>query len=121
MNKAATALILVTLAMPALAHHAWPVDTETLVTVQGTVTGFEWASPHPMITLRVAKADGGEETWQVGGPAITRMEGKGWTKDTVKPGDIITGKGYRFRDGQRIVRLESISFADGTEMKVYAR
>jgi hypothetical protein len=26
---------------------------------------------------------------------------RGWTKDTVKPGDVITGVGYRFADGQR--------------------
>ena len=113
-------LLLLALASPAVAHHAWPVDMDRLVTVQGTVTAFEWANPHPMITLQVATANG-EETWQVGGPAITRMEAKGWTKESVKAGDVITGTGYQFRDGQKIIRLEHVSFADGTEMKVYAR
>ncbi|MGV3590517.1 MAG: DUF6152 family protein [Gammaproteobacteria bacterium] len=121
MKKAPTVLLLMTLATPVLAHHAWPVDMDTLVTVQGTVTDFQWANPHPMITLQVMAAGGGEETWRVGGPAIRRMEAKGWTKDSVKPGDVITGTGYQFRDGQKIVRLESVSFADGTEMKVYGR
>lgn len=107
-------------ALPALAHHAWPVDMDRLVTVQGTVTDFEWANPHPMITLQVTTA-GGAETWQVGGPAITRMEARGWTKETVKPGDVITGTGYQFRDGQKIIRLEKVDFADGREMKVYGR
>src|SRR5690606_15244257 len=91
-----------TLVAPAWAHHAWPVDMDRLVTVQGTVTGFEWANPHPMITLQVATA-AGAETWQVGGPAINRMEAKGWNRDTVKAGDTITGVGYQFRDGQKIV------------------
>lgn len=111
-------LVLVTASSAVWAHHAWPVNMDQLITVQGTVTDFQWANPHPMITLQVATADG-EETWQVGGPAITRMEAKGWTQDTVKAGDQITGVGYQFRDGQKIVRLEKITFADGREMDLY--
>ena len=107
-------------AVPAAGHHAWPVDMETLVTVQGTVTDFEWANPHPMITLRVT-TDAGEETWQVGGPAINRMENRGWTRDTVKAGDVITGEGYQFRDGQKIIRLNKVIFADGREIGVYGQ
>jgi hypothetical protein len=106
--------------LPALAHHAWPVNMDELVTVRGTVADFRWANPHPMITLQVTTA-AGEETWQVGGPAINRMEAKGWTKDTVKTGDVITGVGYQFNDGQKIIRLEKITFADGREMQLYGR
>jgi hypothetical protein len=113
--------MLATFAASARAHHAWPVDMENLITVQGTVTGFMWENPHPMISLDVTTADGGKETWQIGGPAINRMEARGWTRDTVKPGDMITGVGYQFRDGQKIIRLETITFADGTEFKVYQR
>ncbi len=106
---------------PVMAHHAWPVDMDDLVTVQGTVTGFMWENPHPMISLTVATADGATEEWQIGGPAINRMEAKGWTRDTVKAGDMITGVGFQFRDGQKIIRLEKITFADGTEFSVYGR
>lgn len=106
-------------AVPALAHHAWPVDSNKLITVQGKVVEFKWENPHPMITLQVTTADGKEETWQVGGPAIVRMEGKGWTRETVKPGDTITGIGHQFRDGQKIIRLERVKFADGKEISVY--
>ena len=108
-------------AVPALAHHSWPVDMDRLVTVQGTVTGFMWENPHPMISLTVSTPDGGTEEWQVGGPALNRMEAKGWTKTTVNPGDVITGVGYQFRDGQKIIRLEKVTFADGKEFSVYGR
>jgi hypothetical protein len=104
---------------PASAHHSWPVDMSNLVTVTGTVTDFKWENPHPMITLLIKTADGKEETWQIGGSAINRMEAKGWTKTTVMPGDEITGTGYQFRDGQKIIRLEKVTFADGTEIRVY--
>ncbi len=107
--------------IPLLAHHAWPVDMGKLVTVTGTVTKVEWSAPHPMFTLEVRAANGRAETWQIGGPAIVRMEANGWTKTTLKVGDVITGTGYQFTDGQKIVRLERVVLGDGKEMRVYAR
>src|SRR5207253_3800793 len=81
------------------AHHSWPVNMSRLVTVKGTVTEFAWENPHPMITLEVRADDGKMEKWLVGGPAINRMEANGWTKTTVRPGDVITGIGYQFSNG----------------------
>ena len=92
-----------------------------LVTVKGTVMEFVWGNPHPMITLEVRTNDGKMEKWLVGGPAINRMEANGWTRTTVKPGDVITGTGYQFSDGQKIIRLEHVVLPDGKEMRLYAR
>jgi hypothetical protein len=113
-------LTLLSAAMPLSAHHQWPVSRERLVTVKGTVTDFVWSNPHPMITVEV-QAGGQAEKWLIGGPAITRMEGVGWTRTTVKKGDVITGIGYQFADGQKIVRLERVVLADGKEIRVYGR
>ena len=114
-------LTLVSAVMPLSAHHSWPISYDRLVTVKGTVIEFKWANPHPMMTLEVQANDGRTETWQIGGPAIIRMEANGWTKTTVKPGDVITGIGYQFADGQKIVRLERVVLADGKELLVYGR
>ena len=114
-------LTLISAAVPLSAHHSWPVSMDRLVTVKGTVTEFAWANPHPMMTLEVQTNDGRTEKWMVGGPAIIRMTANGWTKTTVKPGDVITGIGYQFADGQKIVRLERVVLADGKELRVYGR
>jgi hypothetical protein len=79
-----------------------------------------WANPHPMMTLEVA-TNAGKEKWLIDGPAISRMEANGWTKTTVKPGDVITGIGYQFADGQKILRLERIVLSDGKELRLYGR
>ena len=113
-------LTLISAVTPLAAHHSWPITYDRLVTVKGTVTEFRWANPHPMITLEV-QADAGREKWLIGGPAINRMEANGWTKTTVKPGDVITGIGYQFADGQKIVKLERVILPDGKELRVYAR
>ena len=114
-------LTLVSAVMPLAAHHSWPVSFDRLVTVKGTVTEFRWANPHPMITLEVQANDGRMEKWEIGGPAIIRMEANGWTKSTVKPGDVITGIGYQFGDGQKILRLERVVLADGKELRLYGK
>ena len=110
---------LVSVAVPLSAHHIWPVSRNDLITVKGTVAGFTWANPHPMIALDVRTDDGKMERWSVGGPALNRMEANGWTRTTVKPGDVITGIGYQFADGQKIIRLERVILPDGKEMKAY--
>ena len=114
-------LALVSAAVPVSAHHSWPLNYSQLVTVKGAVTEFNWSNPHPMITLEVRTNDGAVEKWLVGGSAINRMEANGWTKTTVKPGDVITGVGYQFTDGQKIVRLERVVLPDGKEIRVYGR
>ena len=111
---------LVTAVMPLSAHHSWPVAYDHLVTVKGTVLAFNWANPHPMMTIEVQGNDG-KEKWLIGGPAISRMEAAGWTKTTVKPGDTITGTGYQFADGQKIIRLERVVLSDGKELRVYGK
>jgi hypothetical protein len=115
------ALALLRAAVPLSAHHSWPVSRDKLVTVRGTVTEIMWGNPHPMFTLDVKGDDGRIEKWRVGGSAISRMEGRGWTKATVKPGDVITGIGYQFADGQKIVRLEKVVLPNGQEISVYGR
>ena len=123
--KALLMSVLVALALvpsvPLSAHHSWPVNFSKLVTVKGTVMEFAWENPHPMITLEVRTDDGKVEKWLVGGPALNRMEANGWTKTTVKTGDVITGTGYQFSDGQKIIRLERVVMADGKEFRLYGR
>ena len=112
-------LALISAVSPLSAHHSWPVSYSKLVTVKGTVTEFAWINPHPMMTVEVPTSDGRSEKWQIGGPAILRMEANGWTKGTVKAGDTITGVGYQYADGQKILKLDKVVLANGKELLLY--
>ena len=118
---ALAAVGLLAAASPLFAHHSWPVDTSREITVKGTVTGYEWGNPHVMMGLDFKDANGKVEKWNVGGPSTTRMAGNGWDRNTLKMGDVITAIGYRFSDGQNILRLQKIVMADGKEMFLYGR
>lgn len=106
-------------ASPLVAHHSWPVDCSTPVTVTGTVIGYTWANPHVMIGLEVEGDGGTTERWSVGGPSLRRMSDNTWDRDTLKAGDVITGTGHRFLDGSNVLKLEKISMSDGSEMLLY--
>jgi hypothetical protein len=106
---------------PLRAHHSWPVDFSREVTVKGTVTEYNWGNPHVMIGLDVADDNGKIEKWNVGGPSTTRMADNGWDKNSLKPGDAITGTGYRFTDGQRVLRLQKIVMPDGSVRLLYGK
>jgi hypothetical protein len=114
-------LVLVAAATPSFAHHSWPVDTSREITVKGTVTGYDWGNPHVMMGLDVKDASGTIQKWNVGGPSTTRMAANGWDRTTLKTGDVITAIGYRFSDGQNILRLQKIVMASGKEMLLYGR
>jgi hypothetical protein len=47
------------------------------------------------------------------------MEANGWSKTTVKPGDVITGVGYQYSDGQKILKLDKAVLPDGKEIFLY--
>ena len=121
LTSAVVSLGLVSASAVLSAHHSWPVSYEKQVTVKGTVREISWTNPHPMFTVEVKTADGKTEKWSIGGPALNRMEGNGWSATTVKIGDVITGTGYQFMDGQKIIRLERVVLADGKELRVYGR
>ena len=107
-------------ASPLLAHHEWPVDRTKQITVTGTVTAYTWADPHVMIALDV-QANGTTEKWKVGGSNKKNSAVNGWGKNTLKPGDVITGIGFRFKDGSNAAQLQKIVMANGKEMDLYGQ
>jgi hypothetical protein len=102
-------------ARPVLAHHEWPVDHAKQITVRGTVTAFRWANPHVMIALDV-DANGTTERWTVGGSSPQFMTTCGWNKKTLKPGDVVTVIGYRYKDGSNAAQLKTIVVPNGKKM-----
>ena len=114
------AVFLMTVSLPAFAHHAWHgYDMANLTTVKGTVTQFDWGNPHVWINLEVTGDKGNTEKWAAGGPSTSRMAGTGWDKETLKPGDQITAVGHRIADGTYSLRLVKVVLSDGRELICY--
>jgi hypothetical protein len=83
--------ILMLAALPMVAHHSFVMfDTSKQVTLEGTVTSFQWTNPHAYIEIDAVGADGGSKHWSVemGSPSILMKSG--WKFSTLKKGDKVT-------------------------------
>jgi len=88
------------LAVPALAHHSFAMfDQKKIVTLEGTVTEFQWTNPHAFIELDVAGA-GKVSHWSIELNSPNNLKRQGWTRTAVKPGDKVTLRMNPLRDGQ---------------------
>lgn len=105
---------------PLLAHHDWPVDKTTQVTLTGTVTAYTWSDPHVTIGLDV-EANGTIEKWRVGASSKKYTAAGGWDRNTFKPGDVITVIGYRFKDGSNMAQVRKVVTATGKELYYSSR
>ena len=98
------------------AHHSFAVffDDTKNIEVTGTVTEFRFSNPHAIISLEVKNKDGAVEAWKAETNAVTLLKRRGWTKDSVKPGEVVTVEGWPSRDGASYMRMRKLTKADGT-------
>jgi hypothetical protein len=102
---------------PLFAHHGVAAfDTSKVVTVQGAVTDFQFINPHVIISLDVKNEKGEIEKWSGEAQSAPMLARYGWTKNTLKGGDVITASGYRSKSGSNYLRLIKITLPDGREM-----
>jgi hypothetical protein len=110
--------ILLAAATPIRAHHGFVVefDDKKPVTLVGVVTKMEFMNPHIYFYLDVKNKDGKVVNWALEGGPPNVLYRQGWRKDTVKPGDQLTVKGFRARDGSYLASCSLIRFPDGREI-----
>jgi hypothetical protein len=115
------ALALALCAVPAVAHHSGAMfynrEGDTL-TITGTVRRFNFANPHAIVELDVATAAGEVQRWTAETSSPSGLKRRGWSQDSLKPGDTVTLEGYRALDGSLLMRITRVWLADGTEVGV---
>jgi uncharacterized protein DUF6152 len=101
----------------ALAHHGSIVsyDMKKIVTMEGTVTEFQWRNPHVYVMYDVKDAQGNVVNWgaETHAPVVCENQDH-WTKSTLKPGDKITIGVFPSKLGSPRGLLAKIMMADGT-------
>ena len=103
----ATAFLAMLAATAAQAHHSFAVyfDSTKTVTITGKVTAFRFTNPHGTVVLDVTGADGKVTEWRAETNAPVVLQRRGWTRESVKPGDTVTIDGWPSRDGKPYLRL----------------
>jgi hypothetical protein len=74
------------------AHHGSRVsyDMKKMVTLQGTVTEFQWQNPHIYILFDVTDDNGTVTNWGAESYSPAVMARSGWDHRTLKTGDKVT-------------------------------
>jgi hypothetical protein len=102
--------------LTAAAHHSFAVyfDASKSVTITGKVTAFRFSNPHGTIALDVADAQGRISQWRAETNAPVVLQRRGWTRESVKPGETVIIQGWPSRDGKPYIRLQRATHADGS-------
>ena len=104
--KINTAVVLVGVGLllagrPVVAHHAFAAefDEEKTVTLTGAVTRIDWTNPHAWLHIDVKDETGKVANWglELGSP--NGLMRRGWTRRSLKIGDVVTVEGNRARNG----------------------
>ena len=84
------------------AHHSFAAfDVTTEKTITGTVKKFDYTNPHTWVWIDVPNDQGGVDTWGFEGMSPNYLGRRGWTRNTLKPGDKITVTFRPMKDGEK--------------------
>ena len=103
---------------PSFAHHSTAMyNMANPTTVTGTVKRFEWTNPHAFIYLEVTDEKGNKVEWAIEMMSLNHLRGYGWTRSTVKPGDVISCTGGAAKSGATSMISSYMKLGDGRMMK----
>src|SRR5215471_15304665 len=110
---ALTLMLTAAVAAPLWAHHSFAAeyDSKQPVTLTGAVTKIEWMNPHVYFYIDVKDEAGkvANWAWEMGAPAV--IQRNGWTRNSMKIGDIVIVEGTRAKSGATHGNARSVTMA----------
>lgn len=105
-------------AVPAVAHHSFTAefDVTQTITLTGKVTSVRWSNPHAWVYIDVQGADGKVVNWAFETATANGLYRRGWRKDDLEPGTVVTIEGYLARNGTPTANASRITLPDGRRL-----
>jgi hypothetical protein len=115
------AFILVLTAAPTFAHHSFAAefDASKSANLTGSVTKVEWMNPHTWIYIDVKDETGKVTNWAVEMGSPNGLMRAGWSRNSLKVGDVVTVAGSRAKDGTSNANARTVTLAS-TGQKLFA-
>jgi hypothetical protein len=92
---------LISTPVPAGGHHsaAAEFDAAKKLKITGALTKLDWVNPHTIFFIDVTGEGGKVANWSWELPSPNQLMRAGWTRNSMKLGDVITVEGIHARDG----------------------
>ena len=117
-TAAAVALFGAASAVPVGAHHSFAAeyDSSKTIKVTGEVVRLEWTNPHARVVVDGKDENGVKKEWDFElGPPTTLMR-RGWNRNSLKPGNVITVEGFRSKDEPSTANARTVKLSDGRQV-----
>jgi hypothetical protein len=113
-------LSLMALAIPVVAHHAFPAefDVDKPVTLTGVVSKLDWINPHVYVYLD-ANDNGKVTNWALESWPTGILKKSGVNRDMIKEGTQLTILAYRAKDGKNLAYIRKFTWADGHAIETW--
>ena len=104
--------------LPMLAHHSFAAEYDSAkpVTLTGTVTNVEWMNPHARFYIDVKDEKGAMANWELELGSPNGLMRQGWTRNSLKKGDVVTITGSLAKDGSKLANARTVKLADGRQV-----
>ena len=104
-------------AMAAFAHHSYTAEFDLAkpVKLTGVLTRVEWTNPHIWVYLDVKDENGKTTNWGFSASPPGMLTRRGITRQSLKPGEVLTISGHRAKDGSNNASGNVVTFADGRD------
>ena len=102
----------------ASAHHSFAAefDRDMPISVTGTVTKVEWMNPHARFYVDVKDETGKVANWDFELASPNGLMRRGWTRSSLKAGDVVTVVAYGAKNAPYVANASSITMSDGRKM-----
>jgi hypothetical protein len=95
------------------AHHSYSAefDADKPVKLTGVVTKLDWKNPHALFYIDVTDESGKVANWGWELASPTQLMRAGWTRNSMKIGDVVIVEGTLARDGTNHANTKAIVLA----------